>query len=79
MCSDIDDECEAAAKCLRTLTQGSSEGMNPNWKPAYDNGLVPAVVKVGDSTDGKHCRIKGLIYLLFQTCAIRPSCYSMMT
>ena len=47
MGSDIDDECEAAAKCLRTLTQAQDEEMNENWKPAYDNGLIPAIVKVG--------------------------------
>ena len=47
MGSDIDDECEAAAKCLRTLTEPSAEGeMNENWKAAFDNGVIPAIVKV---------------------------------
>lgn len=62
--SDMDDEAEAAGKCLRRLTQGSSEGMNPNWKPVLENGGVPVITKVIKSNIGDAAKIEAFHCLI---------------
>ena len=44
--SDIETEVENAGRCLRTLTDPSSEGVNPNWQNIISNGGIPVIVKV---------------------------------
>ncbi len=62
--SDVDEEAEAAGKCLRTLTQRSAEELNPNWQPAFNNGIVPVVAKVIKSTIGDDAKIQSFHVIL---------------
>ncbi|XP_013419847.1 ankyrin and armadillo repeat-containing protein-like [Lingula anatina] len=62
--SEVEDEAESAGKCLRTLTQGSSEGMHPNWKAVVDNGGVPIIVKVIKSQIGDRAKTEALHCLI---------------
>ena len=58
MTSDSEDEAEASAKCLRTLTTPVSAGeMNPNWQHVYDNGITPAITKVIKSSVAESAKI----------------------
>ena len=49
MSSEVDEEAESAAKCLRKLTNKEGEEVNSNWKPAHDNGIVGIIIKVSKS------------------------------
>ena len=62
--SEIDEECQAAGKTLRTLTQRTDEGINPNWEAAFNNGIVPTVVKVIKSTIADEAKIQCFHVLL---------------
>ena len=47
LASESDEEAEAAARCLQTLTQPQEDGSaNTNWEPAFQNGIIPTVTKV---------------------------------
>ncbi|XP_041376737.1 ankyrin and armadillo repeat-containing protein-like [Gigantopelta aegis] len=48
--SDIENEVENAGRCLRTLTNPSSEGVNPNWQNITSNGGIPVIVKVAKNS-----------------------------
>ena len=57
MCSDIDEEAEAAAKCLKTLSEPNPDGtMNEYWDSMFDNGIVPSISKVIKSTIGDQAK-----------------------
>ncbi|KAK2180327.1 hypothetical protein NP493_447g01012 [Ridgeia piscesae] len=65
MSSDFDEESESASKCLYTLTKKLEDGeMNPNWRPAFDNGVVPAIVRVSKSSLGDGAKTEALRVLL---------------
>ncbi|GFN93002.1 ankyrin and armadillo repeat-containing protein [Plakobranchus ocellatus] len=65
MSSDLEEEAEAAGKCLRTLTDRSEElGINPDWRTFYDNGGVPTVVKVAKNTMQDYAKIPAFQTLL---------------
>ena len=62
--SDMDEESQAAGKTLRTLTQRTEEGINPNWEPAFNNGIVPTAAKVIKGTIGDGAKIQCFHVLL---------------
>ncbi|KAK7114038.1 hypothetical protein V1264_000165 [Littorina saxatilis] len=62
--SDMEEEVSSAGTCLRNLTDPSSEGINPNWEPFYQNGGVPVLSKVAKSTVADDCKVPALQLLL---------------
>lgn len=65
MASDLEEEAEAAGKCLRTLTDRSEElGISPDWRTFYEKGGVPTVVKVAKNTMQDYAKIPALQTLL---------------
>ncbi len=65
LASDLDEEAEAAARCLQSLTSGGEEqGQNQKWKAAYDNGIVPAVTRVLKGNIGEMVKIETMLVLL---------------
>ena len=62
--SDLDAEAEAAAKCLRVLTQRSNEALHPQWKAAYDDGIIPSVNKVIKGGASDEAKIETIWVLL---------------
>ena len=38
--------------------------MNPNWRPAFDNGVVPTIVRVSKSSLGDGAKTEALRVLL---------------
>ena len=63
--SDVDEEAEAAAKCLRTLTDiGEHQTINSNWTPAFQAGVVPTITKVIKSGIGDDAKIQTFNLLL---------------
>lgn len=43
--SDVDEEAESAAKCLKLMSQPDTV-MNPNWESMYQHGVMAKVTKV---------------------------------
>ena len=62
--SELDEECEAAAACLRTLTQCSAEIINPNWKPVFEHGIVPTINKIIKGSIGEPAKVATIQVLL---------------
>ncbi len=62
--SDVDDEAEAAAKCLRTLTTRDGTEMNPNWEPTFKVGIVPTLSRQIKGTLKDEVKIEAFQVLL---------------
>ncbi|ELU14680.1 hypothetical protein CAPTEDRAFT_224898 [Capitella teleta] len=62
LASEVDDEIEAAAKCLKTLTQNDPNGLR--WKAGFDSGIVPTVSKVLKSGCGDEAKVATFHLLL---------------
>ena len=62
--SDIDDECQAAGKTLRTMSERTDASINPNWEPAFNNGIVPTIVRVIKSMIADEAKIQCFHVLL---------------
>ena len=64
LASDLDQEAEAAARCVRTLTQRSNDELHPNWQAAFKSGLVPTVIKVIKSGISDEAKVETFWVLL---------------